>query len=792
MKPIITNIYAIENLDQLKATYRLCKIRGLSRTNGHYYRNRQLLINQLSRRRGNTSPVTIIDVDEQPYLVLRDDTTVPESPYMVVGQSVYFDDPSDDIPLDFSATDGNTRAISQRFLDFSLQGALWNHSGLWQPTAGAPFYNKSPTDVFDDDIAMYRGFTARTAPLPDGRFGVALDIRHRFLSAKSLPTRPSRFERQRCINRKLTYRMGHQWYDIKSLAIHDLNVSEVCFDHPATRERVSLLDYLIETSRKPIPEDLAALPADAGVLLYKQNGLDRFAPAALCYAIEDTESGRAARHHRRTILRPDKRRGLIREIRQRYLQQLRFGDTRLALAARPWNAPRHVFPIPAIEFGHGYKLGTTSDIGVESVRLNDLGRRRQELLCDANAGVYEKRRFDRQYYIVPESVMASFGPTLIADLKRSIAAIYPEGGGYEPEIVTYADRGPKTFVEQGDRILEAVKERCQSGYALVLIHDTDRRGPRQHDRLAAMVIGELRALDVYAAVHHTQTPGRCYELAHRPSGEPYYRVRADKRGLLTGYLRGVVLNKVLLPNERWPFVLARPDDGTATIGIDVKSHVAGFTFVYAGGRRLCSVFDQSQQAERLDAAQVERVLTEQLRQEFEHRRTPLNHVVIHRDGVLFPPERHGVERAVARLKADGVIVPAGTLNLLEVRKTSRIPVRLFDELPGAPNSPRTVNPAIGNCVVLPGNQAFLCTTGHPFKHPGTSNPLHVHQVTGDRPFLDSLEDLYHFTHLTWTKPDDCSRLPITLRLTDIRLTEEASEYQMQEIENYANEREAAS
>ena len=44
MKPIITNIYTIENLDQLKATYRLCKIRGLSRTNGHYYRNRQLLI----------------------------------------------------------------------------------------------------------------------------------------------------------------------------------------------------------------------------------------------------------------------------------------------------------------------------------------------------------------------------------------------------------------------------------------------------------------------------------------------------------------------------------------------------------------------------------------------------------------------------------------------------------------------------------------------------------------------------------------------------------------------------
>ena len=44
MRPTITNIYAIDNLNRLGATYRLCRIRGLSRTSPHYYRNRQLLI----------------------------------------------------------------------------------------------------------------------------------------------------------------------------------------------------------------------------------------------------------------------------------------------------------------------------------------------------------------------------------------------------------------------------------------------------------------------------------------------------------------------------------------------------------------------------------------------------------------------------------------------------------------------------------------------------------------------------------------------------------------------------
>ena len=791
MRQSITNIYVIDNLERLEATYRLCRIRGLSRANPHYYRNRQLLINRLSRRRGETSPVTIIDIDDQPHLVLRGDVAVPESPYMAVGGSVYFDEPGEHIPLDFRATDENSRAICQRFLDFSLQGALWINTGLWQPVAGAPFYQKAAAQAFDNDAVLYRGFTARTVPLPDGGFGVALDIRHRFLGGSPLPTIPGPFEKQRCIKRGLTYRMGHQWYDIKALAVHDLNVSEVHFEHPATGDPVSLLDYLIETSRKPIPEELAGLPADAGVLLYKQNGLDRFAPAGLCYPIEDTETGRAAAHHRRTILGPAQRRTLIGEMCGNYLKQLPFGEAQLRVSGRTWKAPRKVFAVPDIEFGNGHRLGVGGGPGVERVGLSDLGRRRQELLYQSDAGLYQKGRFDRQYYIVPESVMSRYGPKRIDDLKAGVGRIYPEGGAYKPEIVTYADRGPKTFVEQGDRILEAVKGKCESGYALVLIHETEQRGPRQQDRLAAMVVGELRGLDVYAAVHHTRIPRRCYQLAHDRTGNPYYRTRRESRGLLAGYLRGVVLNKVLLPNERWPFVLARPDDGTVTIGIDVKSHVAGFTFVYAGGRRVTSRFEQSQQGERLDAAQVERVLTREVREEFEHRRAPLEHVVVHRDGTLFEPERQGIERAVARLRGEGVLDAAGTVNLLEIRKTSRMPVRLFEEI-RAGNGRRIENPRVGTYLLLPGDQAFLCNTGYPFNRPGTVNPLYVVQVAGGRPFEESLKDLHHFSHLAWTKPDDCSRLPITLRLTDVRLTEEGGEYAVQEIENYAATRESAS
>ena len=43
-------------------------------------------------------------------------------------------------------------------------------------------------------------------------------------------------------------------------------------------------------------------------------------------------------------------------------------------------------------------------------------------------------------------------------------------------------------------------------------------------------------------------------------------------------------------------------------------------------------------------------------------------------------------------------------------------------------------------------------------------------------FIQALEDVYTLTTLAWTKPEDCSRYPVTLKLTDRWLGEEASEF----------------
>ena len=70
-----------------------------------------------------------------------------------------------------------------------------------------------------------------------------------------------------------------------------------------------------------------------------------------------------------------------------------------------------------------------------------------------------------------------------------------------------------------------------------------------------MVIAELRKkYDITAAVIHSAVGQECYQLVQK-GGKPEYLPRDDKRGLLSGYLQMVALNKILLTNQRWPFVL---------------------------------------------------------------------------------------------------------------------------------------------------------------------------------------------------------------------------------------------
>jgi hypothetical protein len=388
---------------------------------------------------------------------------------------------------------------------------------------------------------------------------------------------------------------------------------------------------------------------------------------------------------------------------------------------------------------------------------------------------------DRQYLFLPQSVHDSWGVQYIKDLCRAVDDLYPQEHPYSPIIVKYNDRKPRTFVEQGNAILEAAKVACtKSGFGVVMVHSTNG-GLRQHDQLAAMVIRKFRELDVWVAVNHSTTGQECYQLNQQGSGAPTYQIRSDKRGKFSGYLRNVALNKVLLTNERWPFVLETPLHADLIVGIDVKQNTAGFTAIGRTGGLIRTKCHTTNQRERLSAEQVRKHLFEIVKEQARMTTDPIATVVIHRDGRMYESEIAGAKRAIRALVADGIIAARATLTLLEISKSSPAPLRLFDVLPSANGRLIAENPQVGS-YYLSGADGYLCATGRAFARAGTVNPLHVRYIEGGMTFEACMEDIYYLTALTWTRPEDCTRHPISMKLTDRRLGEDASEFDADALE----------
>jgi hypothetical protein len=779
MTGLESNVFPILNAAELVSFYRLLKIRGLDKDQPEYYQNRQTLIRKLSFAR--RQPVTIVERDGEPLLVLPAGTPDPPSPFRLVRTAVYFDPIEGEHKLDFMSRDAASEEIARRFLQFLLRGPLADDPRLWTPAAGRPFFQRHGAERVGR-LSRYIGFSVNVIATVEAGIALRIDVGHKVVAFDPLPLRMSREDFRRVKGQTFIYHFGHSWFEIHPNALSTLNASEEHFFENGKDWR--LIDYIAEKSRKPIPPELASLPHDASVCYYQSNNREqRSAPTGLCYRVFDTNPDEVRRSHGDTLLRPGERRSLIHGFAATYLQGLRFGQFNLKLSDTPFRPPQKMFRVPDLEFGNDRVLSVRGTDHANQISLDRLGRSRMDLLRDTKAGFAVREPLDRQYLFLPQSVQDSFGPAYLVDLTATVNELFPQPGGYKPILVAYNDRGPRTFVQQGKAILEAAEQNCrQPGYALVMIHHTEDRRLRQHDQLAALVTRDLQRFDLKPSVNHSLTPQEAYEHVVPRDGATYYRVRQARESRFRGYLRAVALNKILLNNERWPFILATPTTADVTIGIDVKNNTAGFTVVSNSGRLVRTVLSESSQKEQLLESQVKKYVSEILRQEAREPFVTLSKLVFHRDGRIWPQERSGIRKAIEALKHDGVLPPDVSYSVLEVSKTSIAPVRLFDVsgLNGA--GTRVDNPQVGYYWIATEEDGYLCATGNPFSRHGTVRPLHVRFIEGTIPFEFCLEDLYYLTALTWSRPDDCTRYPITIKLNDRRLGDDASEFDRDALE----------
>lgn len=618
----------------------------------------------------------------------------------------------------------------------------------------------------------------RPVVTPDGGLGLCVDPTNCYVSKHPLPAVLNREDFNRnwkgchCI-----YHFGDLWYEIKVDALDDRNVSEYRFI--AGGEQYILRDYVLNRAEKPLSPELAYLSDNAAVVLYQDTlGKQNAAPAPLCYPVVGSDD------IGQQLLPPYERHQLIRKFIQKYLQNPQFGATSIRLASRPAQIQKQVFQVPDLQFGHSKVLSVRRTPDAQHMGLEELGKARLELLCDNTAGFYIKDPLDRQYLLMPRSVYDSFGSRFLADLTAQVDVLFPQPGGYRPKVIPYEDRGKKTFVHQAHAIQQAAESaNLKPGYGIVMIHHTTDRSPGDEDQLAAMVVRELRdKYQLHVSVIHSELGKNAYTEVRQADGQRCYRPRDQHRRKLAGYLRNVALNHVLLTNQRWPFVLATPLHADVIIGIDVKNNTCGLLTVGRNGADIRSHLKVSRQKERLLSEQLKAYLLDVLRKEAAARQNPIQTVVIHRDGRVWPSELEGTRKVLEILKREGTLAPDVTFTILEISKSSPAPLRLFDVRYNKEGSAWVENPQVGAFYLVNEAEGYLCSTGRPFLRQGTANPLHIKLVEGPLPLIKCLEDLYALTTLAWTQPGDCTRYPITIKLNDRILSSEAGEYDADALE----------
>ena len=762
----LTNVFRVSGLEALSAQYRIADVIGLDKQQTDYFRSADRL---MSLSRTLRRPVSVLDLGGSPVIVYPDKTPIPTE--LDLGTRLLTLRPrSESISIDF-ARSTEFDPIRLRIVRFAIEEHLRANSAMWQPSAGQAFFEREPSRQ-ERGTGLFSGTRVRPLVLPDGGIAVCIDKTSRLIALHSLPKHldreafEDRWKGQRCV-----YRYGDSWYEVRC----EMLARHTVFEYPVRQGnngRTNLLKFLLDNVEKPVPKYVANLDPTGSVVVYRNaRGEERAAPAALCFPVRDTEDLRRTALGRATIIEPWDRICWSKEFAQRHLSEFKAGAVTLRVSEQPSSFNGKRFPIPDLQFGNNTRLSVNRSPDALQVRPEDLGNARLKLLQDAAAGPLFVTPFDRQYLILPQSSAASFGAAFAEDLKSAVNAIHPRGG-YSPTVVTYDDTCRRTFVEQARALSAALAGISNPGFAVVMIHRC-KSGRRAEDALAAYVLRTFREqCDTIASVVHYDTAERLYEAKQSPSGERCYQVRTEQRSRASGYFRNVAINKVLLTNQLWPFGLAQRLHADLTIGIDVKNNACCVLAVTGHGERITSEVQISKQKEKLNSGQLRGYLQEIIGR-LAQGAAPMHHIVLHRDGRAYPSEILGARRAIEALVADGLLPGDATLTVLEVHKSASVPLRIYGL---DPQRGSVRKPPIGEVLITHENEAFVCTTGWPFQRPGTPNPLQLQRVYGGLSIEDCAQDVFALSNLTWTRPEDCSRYPVTLRLADRFLADEASAY----------------
>jgi len=769
------NLFEITNQADLSVGYRLLAIQGVP-AGDEYAKN----INRLAKMVAYEirRPVALVRRGDAQYLALPTDAPLPTCEQRLMPHIATLVPEQHEQLLHLGRLDSSSAPIALAFLQSALRTPLWDDQDLWG--RGRLYYSKAALNAGDPgaQIDAYPGFVWNVV-LDNGRLYVAVDCTIRYadrlwLTERIHGTDPQAYMRRRCL-----YHYGHQWYIVQLWGLPRLSITEYRFVPDGGDRVVDVLTYTQERWRHAAPPWVRDLDPDGPAIVYRSPGSEqqRHGALALCKLALSTADVQAAALHRLAILDPGERFPRIIRVVQRHFQHARLGTQAVHVATEPLEVERRVFAVPAQRFGHDQVLAVSPALPAEGttvVRLDQLGAQRLHFLMSPDAGPLHTSPFARQYLLLPQSLPRTINEDFEGRFLQEMRVLSGQQD-YTAGRILYDDRGATSLYNQVVAITEALAtNNIKQGYALLVLPTT------AHRDLHNYIKRELWATLQFQCA----TAGKIQSHYHRRAGEPSFGVAPGKEGKLASYVQNCALG-MLVTNRKWPWALATPLHYDVSIGIDVLNRMAGVTFVYNHGQDIMFRHYKCKQAERLTAAQMRQILVRDLGHDLRALGIRPQSIVIHRDGRSFASESTGVQMARRELIGDGLLVPDTLVGIVDVRKATADHTRL-----GEGASFETLhNPTVGSYRVRGPKEGIICTTGLPFRFPGTARPLAAVIAEGALDIAWVLEDLFALSQLIFAAPRGCARLPVTIKLDDDFLEpiageadEEAALYEESEVE----------
>jgi len=741
------NLYEITNLQDLEYECRYLRVTGLPKDSS-YDKNLNLLTKKLAY--DLRQPIALVNRDGEHCVVLPADSLLPEQEQSLIPHVATLVPIEETVNVRFDALSRETLPITLSFLRYAVKGALMRNSTLWN--FGNSYYRKTPTNPgnIGGSVDVFGGFKYRIIPVECKGLFLCVDLAYKYVEHDWLTSHLIEQALNSFKWRHFLYCFGNQLYQVQLVADTGQSVKDEKFQLDPSHSPADVFSYTKEKwGDKHIPY-IDSLDPDSPAILYRYPGSERQAhgAAALCRLVLPTEDARVKALHSRSIQLPQSRFHEIERIIERYFQNLRLGDKQVIVSTDTYRENKRCFAVPDQLLGHGKIVHVSRNGNGAGIELSSLGRTKMKYLLTPEIGPLSTSAFDAQYILLPLTFNRDIAEDFCTKIQQTIQSIYPSR--YDATPVLYDDRNARTLENQVEAILSAVAENeLTHGYALLIL-------PSRAQSDLHNYIKKRLWPDIQCQCASADSIGSFYQ-----NDRNNWVVKEESRQRYLSYLRYLALG-VLMVNRKWISALSQPLNYDVYIGIDVLNHMAGFTYVYLGGEKTYFRSYPTPHKEKLSARHLRKVLHDDLERDMHDLGISPRHVVIHRDGRSFSTEIKGLHDAIRSLK-DGGVIGADTLaGVVEIHKQSAYPLRMAEGI----GLDSLGNPRIGSWFRLSDKESIVCNTGAPFLQQGTAKPLHISIVDGTLEIERVLEDVFALSNLTWSAPDKCQRLPITVKLGD--------------------------